>query len=368
MSNNLKKFLFIVERNIYYKFYGPIIDELIKRGQEVHLIHRCDSEKFDLKNQKMFYYPFLSQVPQFEKRVDNLSIFKDNHEIESYINNENIDYVISLLSRGHYGLTKNNEEWCCIQHGIDSFKEVNFDCEYFFIYTKNWINDRLFKYSSKTKIVETGIYYCDDHDKTKICQKYNLSPEKKYIFFTPLPVNTGNSYTFVKGRVQRELMNRYLLRKEKEVLKQLSKKAKSLNYEIIIKSRFKRFLTKEYSTFGHVFYDDSFYPSSVNELVSISEKVVVNYMPGAMVTEGSYYNKDFILINYPKYSESVFRHVNNYIENLFLPDLSEDCIINIEDTSKLVKRVFSKNTNNTKDYRKKYVEGPGVKTVVDTLL
>jgi len=365
------KILFLVERNLYYKFYGPIIEGFLKRGCEIHLLHRYDQTTLNYKNQKMFYYPFLSQVPQFSKKIDFVSIFRTNEEISKYIEKFNIGYVFSLSSRGQYKIKKTVTKWCTIQHGVDSFKENNFDSDFFFVYSKKWIREDIFKHENDVKIVEVGMYYCEDFSRAKVVRKYNLDENKKYIFFVPLPVNSYDAYTFIRGRIKRFFMNYFLKKTELALLSELKTQLKPHGYEIIIKSRFKRFLSKDYFKHAHVFYDDSFYPSSLNELLGISETVMVNFMPGAISTEAAFYRKNFIFINYPRFNKEMLSHANSYIKNIFFSREMEEISYNYKKMQKIIDAVLNKNFSDSSCYRKTYIQPTdinGVDTIVNTLL
>ncbi|OFZ51876.1 MAG: hypothetical protein A2381_01060 [Bdellovibrionales bacterium RIFOXYB1_FULL_37_110] len=365
------KILFLVERNLYYKFYGPIIEGLLKCGCEIHLLHRYDQTTLSYKNQKMFYYPFLSQVPQFSKKVEFVSIFRTNEEIVEYIKKFNIEYVFSLSSRGQYKIKKTMTKWCTVQHGVDSFKERSFDSDFFFVYSRNWIRADIFKYNEDVKIVEVGMYYCEEFSKGSVARKYNLDENKKYIFFVPLPVNTSSAYTFIKGGLRRFCLNKFLIKNELEILKFLKSELQGHGYEIIVKSRFKRFLSEEYNKFANIFYDESFYPSSVNELLSTSEATIVNFMPGAISTEASFYNKKFIFLNYPKYNSEVFSHADNYIKDIYFPGPKEDFIHLYSNKQALLNSILGKSYYDSSDYRLKFIgsnKQSGVDIIIDKIL
>ena len=364
------KILFLVERNLYYKFYGPIIEGFISRGHEIHLLHRYKPENLDLKNQKLFYYPFLSQVPQFSKKICFISMFSKNEEINDYANCNGINFIFSLGSRGGYSLPKIEAKWCTIQHGLDSFVEKNFNSDYFFVYSKNWIQSNSFTPNKDVIIIETGMYYCEEYIKDEVMKKYNLDQNKKYVFFIPLPVNTSSSYTFIRGRIRRFFINRYLIKTELKLLKFLNEKFNKIGYEIIIKTRFKRFLSKNYYKYAKVFYDECFYPSTVNELLSISEVTVVNFMPGAIATEASFYKKKFVFIHYSQYDREVFPHVYKDLNEIYFPEPREQFYVDYTDKDKIIARIVSGENIDTSDYRMKYVQPHnknGVNVILDLL-
>lgn len=313
--------LFIVERNLFYKFYGPVINKFINEGHSVTLLHRRPNGPVNLKDQKLFYYPFLSQIPCFDKKPGSILTFQEDHEIVTVAKENKIDFIFSLSSRAQYNLPEKIGSWCILQHGIDSFEEKNVDADIFFLYSKGWLTDKFLNKANIGKFVEVGQYYVEKNkmQRENILKKYNLNQTKKYLFFVPLPVNEGSAYSFLKGKIRRHFTNIMLKRKELQLLEFLSTELKKNNIEIIIKSRFKRFLSSDYYKWGHVFYDDEFYPSTLNELLYASEAAVINFMPGAVVTECLTLDKNYVFINYPALSQEVYAHSDTYIEDIFLP-------------------------------------------------
>lgn len=370
----MKKILFIIERNLYYKFHGPIINQCIDAGHKVYLIHRNIQTPFNLKNQKMFYYPFLSQAPTFNSKPEKVISFASNADMTRIIVTNGIDYVFSLLSRGHYGLSKGKEIWCTIQHGIDSFKESSFESDYLFVYSKNWIVDDFEGQIKDCQVVECGHYYVEEDklDRDIILEKYNLSQDKKYLFFIPLPVNEGSSYTFIKGKLRRRIIIRFLLKQELLILDYLNKELKKLDIEIIIKSRFKRFLSKKYYDKAHIFYDDSFYNSSINELIYVADSVLLNFMPSGSTTETLSLKKNYSFINYPFLSDEIFPHTDTYIENIFLPNGKNKNIVNYKNLAAIVTAIKNDMAEpfRKSDFFEKYLWPKGLegaRTILDAL-
>lgn len=158
-----------------------------------------------------------------------------------------------------------------------------------------------------------------------------------------------------------------LLKEEARLIEQLSSQLKPYGYELLIKSRFKRFMK---SDFAKVFYDESFYPSTVGELTYICEKVLINFMPGAFITEAMTLKKDYLFVSYSHYHEEVLSYSDNYIANIFLPQGKVDKIIRHSDVSQIVERLIDPTPYSNDEYRKKYLlpEGAeGVKTILRTL-
>jgi hypothetical protein len=115
-----------------------------------------------------------------------------------------------------------------------------------------------------------------------------------------------------------------LIKNEKQVLRDINARFKDSGWGLIIKSRFKRFLDPDYFELGDVFYDESMYPSSVFELISISERVVCNFMPSALSTETIGLGKPYHVLHHPQHDDDLLRHVNQIIPNIFNPGGKDD--------------------------------------------
>lgn len=190
------KVAFIIDRNLYYKFFGPVIQGLLDQGHEVILCHKYSPRELESFHHKVFYYPFLSQVPSFKGSPS--TFLYDNHETLSRIfQREGVTDVFSLMSRGFYQI-QGPYKWSVVQHGIDNFKEKNFDADHLFVYSRAWMQPS-FKAPPKTKIVEVGQYYVQSEilNREKISSKYNLDPSKKYIMFVPLPDASPKRISFL---------------------------------------------------------------------------------------------------------------------------------------------------------------------------
>ncbi len=330
---------------------------MIQTGSEVYLFHRRDPDTLDKKNSKIFYYPFLNQVPVFSRPIENIFSFQSNSELMDLIKTLGINVSFSLHSLGYYRIKlPNGSKWFVLQHGADSFKEDNFEADSFFVYTKSWLSLRAFSLPSSVKTFEVGQYYVQKEclNRAVICQKYNLSPGKKFILFTPLPDSSFKSYFFIKGKFRRYLAIAKAKKQELSLLSYLKTNLKDHGYEILIKSRFKRMLGKEYSELGHVFYDESFYPSTVSELISISEKVLINFMPGAIITEAASLNKDYIIIKQPDVWDDMLSHVREF-KDIFFPDGPDSKTVSINDYAEICRNILKPGSFSNTNYEETYI-------------
>lgn len=359
------KVAFVIERNLYYKFYGPVIERMLSEGFEIHLFHRR-SEFLNLKNSKLFYYPFLNQIPQFDKKIQNIQSFTTNEDLNQRLTKSGINVVLSIHSRSYYQFQKSSIEWVVLQHGVDTFKETAFDADALIVYSKEWLNQMPMKMNKDVSIVESGMYFCDvkSYDRKTICNKYGLNPLKKYVLLSPVPDNSYKSYPFIKGTLRRYFSIKDAIKDELKLIEWLKSE---LNFEVIIKSRFKRFLSPDYSEVGHVFYDETFYPSSVNELLYISEALVVNFMPGGIMLEAAMLNKDYIVIKDHKTWPEMLDHCKSFL-NMYLPRGSEKDVFEYGAKSEIAERLKNIKELDLDSYRAKFIQPDSNENSLDIIL
>ncbi len=318
-----KKAVFLVERNLCYKFFSPLIERLLNIGIEVHLIHYASSSLLSTSSGKLFYYPQLNQIPQFSKPITHIHRVINQQNLNQCILNNNFDYIFSLHPKSFYPGLKTSAKWTTVQHGVDSTKYKDQTADYYIIYSKNWFKN--IDVLSKSKVFEAGLYYSEKKltDRKSIIERYNLSSDKKYVLFIPLPTSDHRAYSFWPYKKLNYFVIKYLIDKEIEILKSLKQSFDKTNTEILIKSRFKRFLPAVYHELANVFYDDLFYPCSTIDLVSVAEHVYINYMPGAIFTEIAAFQKPYTYIHFPKLDKHTFEHISGRMREAFLPDESQ---------------------------------------------
>ena len=68
MKEFSKKALFIVNRDLYYKFYSPIISELLQHDFIIFLAHDYGHPRFPSTNKNLSFVN-LFKIPQFERKI-----------------------------------------------------------------------------------------------------------------------------------------------------------------------------------------------------------------------------------------------------------------------------------------------------------
>lgn len=349
--------VFLIDRNIYYKFMAPIIEETIKYNLNITLLHISHGSSLSKNDDKLFYYPQMNQIPQFNKTVQNYAMVEDIPEIIEYLKKNKTKLVFSLHPKNRYNINLPNLKWVTVQHGIDSTKYAHQDTDYYICYTKQWLEGN--SISNSCKIFEAGLFYSNSHlvgNRNAICRKYNLDPDKKYYLFLPLPSDSSRNYTFFPNKFYSHYHLKRLQRIELKILDSMLESLKGMNTEIILKSRFKRLLPPIYKKYGRIFYDETFYPNTISELCSIASHCYINFMPTATTIELASFNTPLTFIHYPEYEKYVFSHITEKMKNIFLPKNPTNWVRHT-DLDNLLKHNQS-NQNFDQDYITHYIRRP----------
>ena len=391
---------FIVQRKMYFKFLGPVINILLKKNFDIYILFNySQSRNFG----KWRDFPFLDTF--FSKQNVKKRIFFKNDELLKIINEEKIKIIGSLLPYNKFNFDKKkikNLKWVLFQHGMDLFwnvKELKYS-DYIFLYSNYWrtflinfFKEQKVQYNKNNLIVLGNPQFdmLEKLDEIEIKKKYNLPIKKKIILF--LPLSQPNAYFFNNKlnsffakfffiypnldsiffwfRKKIYIYLSYFINNEISVLKNISKFCKKNGYYLIIKSRSKRVLGSEFEYYSdRVFYDEQLIPSTIMELMRISSNVFsyITTSSGEAVFNKSYhytiFDKTFSKIQkiYLRCFDKDYFSFNganeiissNNLNNLLFKNKLK--ITNIESRKKYLKKYFecfSKKKINLSDFLNK---------------
>ena len=310
-----KRVLFVVDRNLYYRHYGPFIAYLIDKGHDVHLLHNYSHPREGIKGG---YFPALYSVPQFDRNIRFIGLYNTKSDLISYIDGNNIDFVFSLMSYNYYKISPQHIsscQWVVLQHWADNFQygasEV-FGCDYFLSYSKLWWNnfmgssyfghkDDINKQPEVHHVGHPLNFLISQLDTKNIKKKYNLPLENKVL--TYLPIGPPAMYGFESFYQKLWLVYKYsslshnpiikaiasvaskiLFRKEHELVneRQIVDSIKQFclknDFTFVVKTRSKSVHSKYLlNTADYVFYDETFYPPTISELLFISDITISHF-------------------------------------------------------------------------------------------
>ena len=350
--NKYQNIVFLVERNMYYKFMGPFIKNLIESKRNVHILHNYNQSRKGIKG---YTFPLLSNLPNNLQKVKAISIFYSESDIREYVYANKIDCIFSLHYRQFYikdiNNPINNLTWIQVQHWGDNFVEnpkLLLDCDILIIYKSTWVKNyraKLNKYdrstfdklSKKVKIIDSGFYRYKPSDRDYIRRKYLIKSKSRILLYLSLD-NPG--LMLIKGRINRiwfkyfyhhhtylklirfgiKILGRLKIIPKKYTISEEDSFKIIKNYcvkndlVLIVKSREKSPFQIKHQPDKYIYYDENFFPATISELLSISTALVSFGSVGTL--EGEAYKNFCLNINLPGLNPEY----DNYFERIFDKD------------------------------------------------
>jgi len=181
--------VFLIDRQLYYKFLAPIVDELLSRGVRVICLHNYHNDEARFSGLKAGQFASLGICPQFPHGQAELRIWRRREDVAAVIAAEGVDYIYSLHGAGYYGLEETPERnalvWVQIQHGADTFLDgTGTDkADIFARYSSVWSDH--FAHSTFSNSHDTGCLALNSvgYDIPAIRRKYALPMDKPVIVY-----------------------------------------------------------------------------------------------------------------------------------------------------------------------------------------
>lgn len=307
--------IFLVHRSNYYKFLGPLLDEAMARGLLVEIWIWNDAKG------KQYLDP--SVKPELLNSVRSRK-FDSLEALSSALATSEAKAVFSLHTREKYKLLSAGPIFVTLQHGIDSFIETDLEglcnTDYLCLYSDFWIkwgakyfhtkygiNEKSAYEQLSQKVIGTGFPQMDGLrgiDPVAVRAKYGVDEGSRVVLY--LPITLGNisgtwprffEGTHVLGRIKTFWR---AVRKDKAFFRQylpwllhgwndkkLTEAVKAFAHNngavLIAKARKKdplRPWLKESADLA--VYDETDYPSTTLELLSIADVCVHFYSFAAL--------------------------------------------------------------------------------------
>jgi len=110
---------FLIERFGYYKFYGPVILEALRRGWGVECWHNYSHTRTGTKS---YLFPHIEKAPSFGSGAVGLRTYASEEELSHLIADSAVDVVVSLSSKAHHFRSSAVScKFVTLQTGIDTF-------------------------------------------------------------------------------------------------------------------------------------------------------------------------------------------------------------------------------------------------------
>jgi len=212
------KIVFIVLRTVYYRHFGPLIAEGLKRGYIIECWHDYRHSKEGMKG---YLFPNIEESPFYDLGHDNLIFRKINIEsdYESLIlEYKDVDYYVSLhpLTKANFSINSRIikqlcGKWCIVMHGPDTFIEMkhfedllyyNYEPLFFvrsdfsYNYGRAWLEKFYpgkapFLTQNRTQAISIGTtmhsQYNKSIDTNELRRKYGIPAGKNILIYLPFP-------------------------------------------------------------------------------------------------------------------------------------------------------------------------------------
>ncbi len=285
---------------------------MLTRGHSIHLLHDYSQTRDGVKGG---YFPALFSAPQFENEITFIGTYHSSSDIIDFVLSRKIEVVYSLNSWISYNVDIKRIrpcKWVVLQHWGDNFAqgpETVFQCDHFLSYSEYWWNSFLNStyYRNASVIPDPPEVQHIGHplnflilelDKEQIKNKYNLCSKKGVL--TYLPIGTPYMYCF-KSLMQKiwlvyhysSIPKKKFLHKiisyiasiyfkdkqtkvnEKNIVLSIKHFCSRNNLTFVVKTRFKTPISKFIEVNADVvYYDETFYPATITELMFVSDIVV----------------------------------------------------------------------------------------------
>ncbi len=292
----MKKALFLIDRQLYYKYLAPVIDELLGRGIAVVCLHDYGDSPNRQSGIKADQFPLLSSCPQFANGSPTVRSRVKLAQIEETIREEDVDLVVSLHGPNHYEISPPMRErmvWVQVQHGHDCFRDEAgvAEADIFACYSSVWPLHFMSSATANTCYVGCPAMDAVEYSRARIVEKYALPNGREIITYfandeprlTWVPHFLDRMwyrFVFNDDAWGRNLSWLYLFLShafvtELGLVRELRAYADARNALLVIKSRAKRKLSMRIAALADfVLYDETYYPATNYELMSISSLVV----------------------------------------------------------------------------------------------
>ncbi|HID64842.1 MAG TPA: hypothetical protein EYP49_19155 [Anaerolineae bacterium] len=316
------KLAFIVGRNAYFKFYGPVIEAALQRGWEVECWLRLAKSS---KGPKAYLNPTLNDVPTFRYGSVKVRRYVEKHDCLELIAESSINAVVSIHHKHFYFSEPTpNCRFVTLQHGLDGFVVAApnslASSDLLCFYTPFWIewaasyyaaseqcNPQQFRCLLQNKIVYTGFPQLDvisQIDPATVRRRWDIPLEQPVVLL--LPITLANKpgawprFFAARGRLQQtielviggildwNLIGQYRSWStggwnDHSLTEAIRRFCDHNGAYLIAKGRLKDPIRPHLlAAADKALYDDSYYPATVLEAMSIADLCIHFYSTAAL--------------------------------------------------------------------------------------
>lgn len=319
---------FLVHRKAYYKHFGPLIDEALRRGHQVFCFH--DYAKIRQQGKKAYQFASLDKLPRFSFGKPAALAFNGHHELIEKVKKNKVQVLVSLCFPVSYvelrrSLSEAGIFFATLQSVGDSLIDAElWTCpDAYLVYSLFWV-DLAVEYLLKRKIIaphekeasqrrlreKSVVVGFTELEQRKMLEReqlkkdWGIPQDKKVVLLLPFTFNSsgdrfwrpfvyGNNNLFVQlilvlfypvlypllakrrpGLRQWLAFFRQVFKRENDIalMRALKKFCQKNNAYFLVKAR-KKDPVKPYlaELADKVLYDEEFYPATIIKCLRIAD-------------------------------------------------------------------------------------------------
>ncbi|MBI2173954.1 MAG: hypothetical protein HYU33_01995 [Candidatus Omnitrophica bacterium] len=313
------KVAFLIVRQNFYRIFGPLIDEALRRGWFVECWHDINQPSSGFKG---YLFPSPEAVPVFAHGHPVVKTYHGPATLEKELKAEDFDVVVSifppLFYLGHEP-DRQGAPWVCMQDVSDIFlnggPEGLLSCAVIAVYSDWWLNKGLHFFKERgwllpqdsrieairLRTVFTGMPELDQRqhiDPKEVRRRWGIPKGQPVVVYLPFPgawdsfwvrylFREPNRFRQSFRMLQHRRFDQWLWvwrgLNEARVVRALRTFCDRNQAYLIVKSRRKTRIPKEVAAVAdRCLYDESYYPATILEVLSIAN-VCVNFYSAAVL-------------------------------------------------------------------------------------
>lgn len=318
----MSRVAFLIERNVFYQYLGPVIEAALGRGWEVECWHDYGYPRWGLK---AYQFPSASSVPVFRHGAPSVKGYAGSSELREWLLARPVDVVVSLNAPVKYfdapPAAGSIPPWIGLQRVGDFFQnngpEGVLSCDAIAVHSDWWVQwaagylqdigttrpGDQFAQRLSAKAVPVGFTELDQRgsiDPREVRRRWGIGPDQPVVVLLPFPGSVYPESFWARHaylepspvvRLLRLLAHRrfeywpHLARgwHDVAVTKAVRAFCDRNGAFLIVKSRLKNPIPAHTRSVADLcLYDASYYPATIVEALSIANLCISFYSTGGM--------------------------------------------------------------------------------------
>jgi len=340
----MARIAFLIERKNYYRLLGPLVDRALQDGWKVECWHDYGQSRRGVKS---YEFPDIEATPSFVHGRPQYVTYQCARELGQLLGKTAPEIVIALrtpLATLGVGLSNSRTRWVTTMHSWDFF-EINgpqgiLSSDLSTVYSDYWCTKGIEYFRKKVltdfdeerlkaKMISVGFPEMDQTSliaREDVRRRWNIPQDKPVVVLLPYPTGS-NPASFWSRKIYSEpsglkqALNMVMQHRfeylpnvlggwsDASVVKAICRFCDRNKAHLIVKSRLKDPIpTYTHQTADLCLYDESYYPATILEALSIAD-LCIGFYSGAVV-EAAYLGVPSLCITFS-------------LEDLLGPDLSK---------------------------------------------